>query len=1146
VPACPHCGKDNPEGFSFCGSCGGALGVASPRSEERKVVTVLFCDLVGFTSRSERADPEDVRATLREYHARMRTEIERFGGTVEKFIGDAVMAVFGAPKAHEDDAERAVRSALRILLAIEELNEASPGLDLAVRLGVNTGEAVVTLGARPEQGEGMVAGDVVNTAARLQSAAPVGGVVVGEATYRTTRDFIDYEAMEPLALKGKAEPVAVWRAVSARGRYGVDIDQTPSPFLGRDSELSLIDGILDRTLRESSAQLVTVTGEPGVGKSRLLWELRRRLDDRTDVLAYWRQGRCLPYGDGVTFWALGEVVKGLADILESDTPEQAAGRLDATLLAFVEDASERDWLRGRLAALVGAETSTDSQAVDREESFNAWRSFLEAVASKNPLILVFEDLHWADPSMLEFIDHLVEWSVGVPIMVIATARPELFERNPGWGGGKRNSTTLALSPLSEQDTARLVSALLSSAVLPAEVQESLLERAGGNPLYAEEFVRMLVDRGILEPRGRALSLAAGEAIPVPETVHALIAARLDTLSPERKSLLQDAAVLGKVFWSGALAYMSGGEERSIREGLHELARKELVRPARTSSVRDQAECSFWHALVRDVSYGQIPRAERATKHRLAAEWIESIAGDRVEDHAELLAAHYEQALELTRATGGTSLEELIDRTTRFLTLAGDRAARLDLGKSHEFYSRALGLTGPGHPDRPALLLKTVEAGTMSGRLDSEAEPMYTEAIEAIRSRGDARAAGHALMLFGRYQRVIGATEPARATLLEAVALLEAEPPSPELARAYASVAGTEMMAGRMDGCLEWIDKAMPIADQQDAKATILVCLQYRGIVRCAQGDVQGLDDLRESVAMGLELGLGRETSTGYNNLADWTSTIKDPAAGLAIYEEGIEFGQKHGLVGAAMWSRAETTWSLFDLGRWEEVLTAADEVLAWEEAHGPAQPGVIALTAKSRVLTHRGAFSEAARAAEDFLPAARRIHDLQVYWPALILAAHIAAGRGDLNRVVELCDELFQDSEGSIARGVVLPEAVRLLVRAGDVGRAERFMDRPAGAVIQAIHGGKTARAIIAEGRGLLAEALETFREAKAGWASVGFVPERGHCLLGAGRCLVGLGRPGEASGPLREAREIFAALGAQPYVEEADAWLERATALTS
>ena len=525
-------------------------------------MSVLFCDLVGFTAASEAADPEDVRARLRPYHARLRSDIEAYGGTVEKFVGDAVMAVFGAPVAHEDDAERAVRAALTILEAIAELNEADPVLALHVRIGINTGEAVVVLGAKPEEGEGIVTGDVVNTASRLQGVAPINGIACSEQTYRSTERVFEYEELEPVTVKGKSEALALFRPLRPRARFGSDLTRTYStPLVGRELEKPLLLGTYERAAKQRSCQLVTIVGEPGVGKSRLCAELFQHIEQSPEVI--WRQGRCLPYGEGIAFWALGEVVKAECGILESDSPTEAAAKLERALPA---DDPDRAWLKARLSPLVGAPAEPASQ----EESYTAWRRFLESLAERGPTVLCFEDLHWADAAFLSFLEHLADWSESVPLLLLCTARPELHEQRPSWAAGLRNATTINLAPLSEEDTARLLSLLLEQAVLPVEAQRALLDRTGGNPLYAEEYVRLLADRDVLA--GKL------EDVPFPDSVQALIAARLDTLSPERKSLLQDAAVIGKVFWAGALGEMGGRDAREVEQDLHELARKELVRP----------------------------------------------------------------------------------------------------------------------------------------------------------------------------------------------------------------------------------------------------------------------------------------------------------------------------------------------------------------------------------------------------------------------------------------------------------------------------------------------------------------------------------------------------------------------------------------
>ena len=720
---CPSCGKENPDGFQFCGFCTAPL-TAQPAAfvrEERKVVTVLFCDLVGFTAASEAADPEDVRARIRPYHARLRKEIELYGGTVEKFIGDAVMAVFGAPVAHEDDAERAVRAGLRVLEAIEELNAEDVTLALQVRIGINTGEAVVALGARPEEGEGIVTGDVVNTASRLQAVAPVNGIAVSEATYRATERVFEFEELEPVQVKGKAQRLAIFRPLAPRARFGSDVTRThTTPLVGRELEKSLLIGTFERSAQQRSCQLVTIVGEPGVGKSRLCGELFAYIEDRPGLVR-WRQGRCLPYGEGIAFWALGEIVKAECGILETDSPDEAEAKIEEALPAADPDFA---WLKARLAPLVGVGGEPASQ----EESFAAWRRVLESWAEGRETVLVFEDLHWADEALLSFLEHLADWAEGVPLLLLCTARPELYERHPGFGANARNAQRINLAPLTEEETARLIAALLERAVLPAETQQELLERAGGNPLYAEEFVRLLSDRGEL-----------GEAVEVPDSVQALIAARLDTLSPERKSLLQDAAVLGKVFWGGALAQMGGREPREVEIALHELARNELVRAARSSSMEGEHEYGFWHVLVRDVCYGQIPRAARAARHRAAAAWVEEKAGERVADLADVLAHHCVQALELARASGQTQeTRELEARAIRYLALAGERALSLDVDRAEQHLAQALDLALPDDPERASLLERWAQAAQQQGRLQ-EARQALEQALDLYRRPG--RSAG---------------------------------------------------------------------------------------------------------------------------------------------------------------------------------------------------------------------------------------------------------------------------------------------------------------------------------------------------------------------------------------------------------------------
>src|SRR6266540_1213662 len=712
---------------------------------ERKVVTVLFVDLVGFTARAEELDPEDVEAILRPYHERLRGELERFGGTVEKFIGDAVMALFGAPVAHEDDPESAVRAAL----AIRDWAREEEGAQ--VRIAVNTGEALINLGARPESGEGMAAGDVVNTTARLQAAAPVNGLLVGEVTYRATRHAIDYREAEPVEAKGKAELVTVWEAVDARARVARESVSTRAKLVGRERELALLREMLVRVRDDLAPQLVTLVGVPGIGKSRLVYELMQ-IVEQGGVLTDWRQGRALPYGEGVTFWALREIVKAQAGILETDDEEEARRKLSEAVANVISDSTDAEWGEKHLRPLAGLEAEPQTGGDRRGEAFAAWRRLLEAMAEQRPLVLVFEDLHWADDGMLDFIDHLVDWATGVPILIVCTARPELLERRPGWGGGKLNATTLSLPPLSEEETARLLGALFEQPLLDAALQHALLSRAGGNPLYAEQYAAMALERG------------ETENLPVPETLHGVIAARLDRLPAEEKGLLQDAAVLGKVFWLGGL--VDGRSRSDVEQRLHALGRKGFVQRARRTSVVGEAEYSFLHLVVRDVAYGQIPRGDRAQKHYRAAEWIESLG--RRDDHAEMLAYHYyEEALALWPQEETETRADLLFR--RALAAYGTGRD----GRADAIEEARAALIAAGDPDRAAETEALLAADSwMRGRRGPGLE--HLRRAEALVT-GRASSAGKARVLgeVARYHMLGGHDDAAIASGREALEIATA-------------------------------------------------------------------------------------------------------------------------------------------------------------------------------------------------------------------------------------------------------------------------------------------------------------------------------------------------------------------------------------
>jgi class 3 adenylate cyclase/tetratricopeptide (TPR) repeat protein len=1139
VAVCPSCGTENPDGFKFCGACATPLEQEQqPKAQERKVVSVLFVDLVGFTARSHDADPEDVQATLALYHRRLKTEIERFGGTVEKFIGDAVMAAFGAPVAHEDDTERAVRAALRITEAIEELNEEAD-LDLSVRAAVNTGEVLVSL--TEEMGQGLV-GDAVNTASRLQGIAPVGGVVVGEITYRSTKDFIVYEPMEPVALKGKPEPVRVWRAVSARSRFGVDAEvRYKTPFVGREIDLTLLKTTYHRAVRESSLQLVTVVGQPGVGKSRLVAEFYGYIDERPDLIT-WRQGRSLPYGEGITFWALGEIVKAQAGINESDSAQVAVDKMASAVSAVVDDEGDHAWLQTRLGALVG--TSSASGTVEKDESFAAWLRFLEAIASTGPTVFVFEDLHWADASLLEFIEHVVEWSTGVPILIVATARPELYEKHPSWGAGTRNAATISLSPLSDSEIAQLISARLSQAVLPAEIHAAVLDRAGGNPLYAEEFIRMLMDRGFVQQRARTLVVDPDADIPVPDNVHALIAARLDTLSAERKSLLHDAAVVGKVFWSGAVASLGGLDEPSTRRSLQELVRMELIRPARTSSIEAQQEYSFWHGLIRDVSHGQIPRPQRADKHLGVAAWLEDVAGERVADHAEVLAHHYGTAMDLLSASGMRArAAETVEATVHFLVLAAQRAATLNPTTARRLYERGLELMSSQDARRADVLLGLGEVVRFSGET-GKAASLAEEAMRLSQVAGDRRTEGKALARLAHDYWWMGRGVEARDLGTEAITVLEQVDPGPELARAYVEASLDATFAGAPAEGLIWADKALAVAERSRSQAEAIGARAARALVLCELGEGEGLDGLRAAYEEAVAFGDGDLIDVIGSNLSNWLWWIENPLSALQVYEESIARSERRGLIAQAMHDRAETLWMRYDVGEWTRLLEEGRQITLYCDKGKDVVTEVAALPYIAQVLAWRQQLEEASALCARFLPHARGIEDLQSVVPALAVSALVAQRRGEQRAAVDLVEELAQATCGSPTwRSRHLPTAVRVLIAAGKVDKAKDVTNGIDVTATRDVNCVLTGQAILAEAHGGNERARDLYHEAAERWADYGFVLEEGQAHLGLARCLIALGDREAATESLQKARAIFSNLGAIPLLKETDGHLHQAEA---
>jgi class 3 adenylate cyclase len=632
---CSSCGASNPPGQKFCGECGSSLAAdvsaamrpalgAAPTVPvaERRLVSVLFADLVDFTTLSEARDAEEVRELLSRYFESCKRLISLYGGTVEKFIGDAVMAVWGTPVAQEDDAERAVRNALDLVAAVSALGDEVGVPELRGRAGVLTGEAAVTIGA---EGQGMVAGDLVNTASRIQAAAEPGSVLVGESTKRATEAAIAYADAGAHELKGKAEPVPLFRALRVTaGRAGaIKGEGLEPPFVGRDRELRLVKELFHESANEKKAELVSVVGIAGIGKSRLSWEFEKYVDGLIDEV-WWHRGRCLAYGDGVAYWALAEMVRMRCGIVEEEAPASARQKLRATLAEHISDPDERQWVEPRLAQLLALEGALGG---DQENLFSAWRILFERLAEQSPTVLVFEDMQWADAGLLDFLEYLLEWSRSLPLFVLVLARPEFIDKRPSWGAGRRSFSSLYLEPLSPEAMSDLLAGLVPG--LPDELRGSILAGAEGIPLYAVETVRMLLDRGLLAPDGEVYRpIGSIETLEVPETLHALIAARLDGLASGERRLLQDASVLGKVFTKPGLTALTGLSEAELEPLLGALVRKEMLSIQSDPRSPERGQYSFLQDLVKRVAYDTISKRQRKTKHLAAADFLLSLSSAR--------------------------------------------------------------------------------------------------------------------------------------------------------------------------------------------------------------------------------------------------------------------------------------------------------------------------------------------------------------------------------------------------------------------------------------------------------------------------------------------------------------------------------------
>ncbi len=932
--ACATCGTPYQPGDRFCAECGATLAAApaatapsavsgaEPRTAattERRLVSVLFADLVGFTAKSEDRDPEETREFLSHFFDTARLIIERYGGTVEKFIGDAVMAVWGAPTAHEDDAERAVRAALELVDGVAGLSETAGGSDpLALRAGVLTGEAAVTIGAT---NQGIVAGDLVNTASRLQSVAAPGTVLVGEATRRASEAAIAYEPVGEQQLKGKAAPVASWRALRVLGGRGgaLKYEGLEAPFVGRDREFRLVKDILHASGADGKAHLVSVIGQAGIGKSRLAWELFKHIDGLSDSL-WWHQGRCLAYGDGVTYWALADMVRMRARIVDGEPAESARAKLRETAAEHIPDAEERAWIEPRLAHLLGLE---ELGGAEKQDLFGAWRLFLERLAAESPVVMVFEDMQWADPALIEFVEHLLDWSRNAPIFVLSLARPELASRHPDFGRSSRSFTSIFLEALQPDAMRALLNGLLPG--VPKELEERILGRAEGVPMYAVETVRMLLDRGLLVREGAAYRPTGdiGE-LEVPDSLHALIAARLDGLAPEERTLVQDAAVLGKTFTLDGLVALSGRPTGKLEPLLASLVRKEILDLELDPRSPERGQHTFLQDLVRAVAYEGLSHRERRRKHLAAAEYLEASRAADLDEIAEVVAAHYLDAYRLE--PGAPGAEAVGERARALLTRAGDRAASLAATETAQrLYGHAAELAHD--PVEAAQLTSRVgDMAVLQAKLD-EATAAYETSIDGFTAAGRDFDAARVSASLADVEYRTGSPEHALERLARAVETLGAGPISKEFVHAAARLAGALFFTGRMDEATERSQEALDAAEQLGDTQAISHALGIRAVIVRAQGRPhESVALTQHAVTLMMETDAPPERASLFINLGDVRHSVDRFAESLDAYEQGLAFTRRRGDRPREWFMRSEKTFPLTLLGRWDEALEDIQQI----------------------------------------------------------------------------------------------------------------------------------------------------------------------------------------------------------------------------
>ncbi|MBD0329336.1 MAG: AAA family ATPase [Thermoleophilia bacterium] len=944
---CASCGAANSPGAKFCGECGSPLtvGAAAPPAPavERRLVSILFADLVGFTSVAESRDAEDVRALLSRYFELARTVVERYGGQIEKFIGDAVMAVWGTPVAREDDAERAVRAALELVPSVAVLGAEAGAPGLAARAGVVTGEAAVTLGA---EGQGMVAGDLVNAASRIQGLAEPGTVLVADGTRRATEVSIAYADAGMHELRGRAEPVRLARALRVTaGRGGsLKADTLEPPFVGRERELRLLKELFHASADERKAHLISIVGIAGIGKSRLARELQRYLDGLAQTV-YWHRGRSLAYGEGVSDWALAEMVRMRAGIAEGEDAESAREKLRSAIQTYVGDPEERQWIEPRLAQLL----ALGGEVRERSDLAAGWRLFLERLAEHGPVVLVFEDLQWADAPLLEFVAYLLDWSRNHPLLVLGLTRPELEDRHPRWASGIRNATTLSLEPLPPPAMEALLDGFVGG--LPADLRRQVLDRAEGVPLYAVETVRMLLDRGLLVREGDAYRPAAEiDSLGIPESLHALVAARLDALDPDERRFVHDASVVGKTFQRDAVRAATTVPEADVDRVLAALVRKEILTLQADPRSPERGQYGFLQDLLRQVAYETMPRGERKSRHLAVAASLERGSRDGDDELAEIVASHYVTALELD--PDAPDADETRRKAYATLVKAGERAAALAASENAQrYFERALELARS--PLERAELHEQAGAMAASRWRTADARHHFEQAVACLDELGLSRRAARVAA-----RRAVEVTWQQEHDIERAVAEVERsfeelarDERDADFARLAADFSRLLFFSGRVDEALATNDVALEIAEALQLPDVLSHGLNTKGMMLAKRGRVEeGMLLVRHSLEVARRGDVSEAAIRAHINLAALTVERDRYREALEVSHAGAELarrvGQRSGETNLTVWESV----LLFQLGEWDTAETAlSDDASAWERG------ALVPLAA------HRGAFAEARR-----------------------------------------------------------------------------------------------------------------------------------------------------------------------------------------